>query len=81
MDITQWIDATSPKKKGLTEAQKAKRAEERKRVMALAGTTINYLTVARCRGKYGNKIIYRMAAATKEEKNRVLVRHCIKEPE
>lgn len=81
MDITQWIDATSTKKKGLSEAKKLALNEERARVLKLAGTSMNYLTVAKHRGRFGRDIVYRMAAATKTEKKRITVRHCMKEPE
>lgn len=81
MDIPQWLDKTSIKKKGLTEAQKAKRIAERERVLAKAGTTVNYLTVGRSRKRYGLKIIRRMVDATKEETNKILLRHCVKEAE
>ena len=72
MKLSEWLDATNPKK-AVTPADREARIAERKRVLDKAGTTINTLTVARCRGRIGDALLYRLAESTKEEKRRILV--------
>ena len=86
MKVRDWLEATSTRHGlGLTEKEKRRRDEERDRVLAKAGTSISTLRVAVCkqakgRGKIGDSLLYRLAEATKEEKNKIRVRDERPEP-
>lgn len=72
MKLEEWLKATSPHGCN-TEAERAAREAERDRVLKAAQTSLSTLRNAVCRGRVGDKLLYRLAAATKEEKNRILV--------
>lgn len=79
MNLSQWLDATSPKG-AKTPKEAAAREAVRARVLAAAGTTINTLRVARARGRIGDELLYRLAEATKNEKLKIKVRDERPEP-
>lgn len=79
MKLREWLDATSTSHGlGLTASEKEARNAERQRVLAKAKTSISTLRIARCRqakgkGRIGDDLLYRMAEATKGEKNQIFV--------
>lgn len=73
MKLSAWLDATCPSTSGLAPEERDRRIAVRARVLKKAKTTIGTLYVARCRGFIGLKLCRRLADATKNEQEKILL--------
>ena len=69
--LSKWLDATNPKVRKLTEAERTRRREVRARVFAKSGTTISTLRVSRFRNSIGDDLMDRLIKATAKEAEKI----------
>jgi hypothetical protein len=67
LKVFEWLEATHPGRKGLSRPQKAVLVTLRNKVCRRAGTSINILVNAKCRGSIGRNLVERLEKATKDE--------------
>jgi hypothetical protein len=72
--VFTWLEKTSPNKKGNSREERSRLAAFRKERCEQAGTNIHILINAKCRGAIGRDLVERMAAATKKDKIKILVK-------
>ena len=67
MKVFDWLEATTPNKKGITRNDRTRLAALRLRVFTAAKTNAQTLAGAKTRGAIGRGLIERLALATKNE--------------